>query len=55
MAKIKYVSCAACKKKYYLNVGLYKEVLAKPEIQLRCPYCSSYFRLDEKSANGSPR
>jgi uncharacterized Zn-finger protein len=48
MAKVNYVECSVCRKKYYLDLILSKALISNPAQKLKCPYCRSEFTLETK-------
>ncbi len=48
MAKVDYVECSACRKKYYLDLILSKALISNPAQKLKCPYCRKEFYLEMK-------
>ena len=48
MAKVNYVECPLCRKKYYLDLILSKALIANPAQKLKCPYCRKEFSLETK-------
>jgi uncharacterized Zn-finger protein len=48
MAKVNYVECSVCRKKYYLDLILSKALITNPAQTLKCPYCRKEFNLETK-------
>jgi len=45
MAKVFYVTCPNCQKRYYLDRLLHEIVVSDPNQHLRCPYCKTEFKM----------
>lgn len=46
MAKIYFVECSNCKKKYYIDdIMLQREA---EQVKMKCPYCKQFFFQDER-------
>ena len=50
MAKVFYVTCPKCQKRYYLDRLLHEIVMRDPNQHLRCPYCKTEFKLGAGTA-----
>jgi uncharacterized Zn-finger protein len=50
MAKVFYVTCPNCEKRYYLDRLLQEVVDRDPNQRLRCPFCKRDFKLGTKLA-----
>ena len=49
MARIHYVTCATCRREFYLDRILFEAVQSNPKQKLKCPFCKKEFQMDEKS------
>ncbi len=54
MAKVNYVECVLCRKKYYLDRILTEALTSNPAQKLKCPFCKKEFYL-EKGKNMSSK
>ena len=43
MAKVFYVNCTNCSKRYYLDELLYQKILDDPKQKAKCPFCRKEF------------